>query len=103
MRTSVLALLLAAVAAGRTSAAEGPALFKQNCVPCHGPKGDGNTPVGKTLKVKDLGSAEVQKLSDAQLADVVLKGRGKMPAFGARLAADDVKALVTVIRSLARK
>ncbi|HKO54953.1 MAG TPA: cytochrome c [Thermoanaerobaculia bacterium] len=82
-------------------AADGPALFKQQCAVCHGAKGDGNTPAGKSMKVKDLGSPDVQKLTDAQLADVITKGKGKMPAFP-RLSAADVKALVGVIRSLRR-
>ncbi|HEV7922254.1 MAG TPA: cytochrome c [Thermoanaerobaculia bacterium] len=80
-------------------AADGPALFKQQCIVCHGPKGNGNTPAGKSMKVQDLGSAEVQKRTDDELAAVITKGKGKMPAFP-RLAPGDVKALVGVIRSL---
>lgn len=94
-------LLLVLLIAVPGFAADGPALFKQQCAICHGPKGDGNTPAGKSMKVRDLGSSEVQKLSDAELGLVIAKGKGKMPAFP-RLSANDVKALVSVIRSLRR-
>lgn len=94
-------ILLIALLAFPALAANGPALFKQQCAICHGPKGDGNTPAGKSMKTRDLGSAEVQKLSDEELGRVIVKGKGKMPAFP-RLSADDVQALVGVIRSLRR-
>lgn len=48
------------------NAKEGEAAFKSKCVICHGPEGAGNTPMGKNLKIKDLRSDEVQKLSDAE-------------------------------------
>ena len=62
------------------SAQSGADLFKQKCAMCHGPDGKGQTPMGKNMKLSDLRSANVQKQSDAQLKDNVLKGKGKMPA-----------------------
>jgi mono/diheme cytochrome c family protein len=62
------------------SAQSGADLFKAKCAMCHGPDGKGQTAMGKNMKLSDLASADVQKLSDAQLKDVVLKGKGKMPA-----------------------
>ncbi len=93
------AAVLVLAAALPVLAADGPALFKQSCAPCHGIKGDANTPAGKTLGAKDLGSEPVQKLSDAEMATTITKGRNKMPSFGSRLSADDVKALIAVVRS----
>ncbi len=77
--------------------------FKTNCTLCHGPDGSGNTPTGKALKAKDLRSDEVQKQSDAALADVITKGRGKMPVFGSKLSPDTIKSLVAYIRQLPKK
>jgi cytochrome c6 len=88
----VLAVALPALAA------DGPSLFKQTCAPCHGIKGDANTPAGKSLGAKDLGSEPVQKLTDAEITATITKGRNKMPSFGSRLSADDVKALIAVVR-----
>lgn len=78
-------------------------IFKANCVLCHSADGSGNSPTGKAMHAKDLRSDEVQKQSDAQLAEVVAKGRGKMPAFGTKIKPDDVTRLVAYIRALPGK
>jgi len=68
--------------------------FSVNCTLCHGADGSGNTPTGKSLKAKDLASAEVQKRSDDELAAIITKGQGKMPAFGKKLSPELIKSLV---------
>jgi mono/diheme cytochrome c family protein len=78
-------------------------VFKANCVLCHGADGSGSTPTGKALKAKDLKSDEVQKQSDQELAAVITKGRGKMPAFGSKFSPDLINSLVAYIRQLAKK
>jgi cytochrome c6 len=77
--------------------------FKANCALCHSADGSGDSPTGKAMHAKDLRSEEVQKQSDAELSDAITKGKGKMPAFGAKLKPDDVTKLVAYIRSLASK
>ncbi len=62
------------------SAQSGADLFKQKCAMCHGPDGKGQTPMGKNFKLRALSSADVQGQSDAVMKDIVLKGKGKMPA-----------------------
>ena len=81
----------------------GAALFKTKCSVCHGADGKGATAVGKADKVRDLGSAEVQKQSDADLSAIITNGKDKMPAYGKSLKPDQVKDLVAYIRSLAAK
>lgn len=81
-------------------AVDGAATFKAKCATCHGADGSGNMPMGKKLAVRNLGSAEVQKQSDAQLAGVISKGKGKMPAFGKSLSGDQINQLVAHIRTL---
>jgi len=78
------------------------ATYKAKCAMCHGPDGKGETAAGKTMKVKDFSSEEVQKMSDADLTDAISKGKGKMPAYKT-LTADQVKGLVAYIRSFAKK
>lgn len=78
-------------------------VFKKNCTLCHSDDGSGSSATGKALKAKDLRSDDVQKQKDADLTDVINKGRGKMPAFGSKLSADSVKALVAYIRQLPKK
>ena len=75
-------------------------LYKTNCVLCHSADGSGNSATGKAFHAKDLRSEEVQKQTDAELAEVITKGRGKMPAFGGKIKPDDVKKLVAYLRAL---
>ena len=81
----------------------GEKLYKSKCVACHGADGKGDTPTGKKLGARDLGSTEVQSQSDAQLIDLVTKGKGKMPAYGKTLKDDEIKDLVGYVRDLAKK
>lgn len=80
----------------------GETLFKSKCVVCHGPDGTGS-PMGKKLAVRNLASTEVQSQSDAQLTDVITKGKNKMPAYDGKLKPEEFKALVAFIRGLAKK
>src|SRR5437764_14094034 len=91
-------VMLFALAFPVTALADGAAIYKTKCAPCHSPDGSGQTPVGKTLKVRDLRSAEVQKLSDAEITKVLSDGKGKMPA--SKLAPADIKTVVGFIRTL---
>ena len=75
------------------------ATYKSKCASCHGADGSGNTAVGKAMKLKDLGSAEVQGLTDDQLLEIISKGKGKMPAYEKTLGADTCKELVAHIRT----
>ncbi len=77
--------------------------FKANCVLCHSPDGSGTSPSGKALKAKDLKSAEVQNMTDADLTAAISNGKGKMPAFGKKLSPDAIKGLVEYVRSFAKK
>jgi mono/diheme cytochrome c family protein len=78
-------------------------VFKANCTLCHGEDGSANTPTGKALKARDLRSDDVQKQTDAELAAVISKGRGKMPAFATKFSPDTINGLVAYIRQLAKK
>ena len=78
-------------------------VFKASCTMCHSEDGSGNSPTGKALKAKDLRSDEVQGESDAQLTEAITKGKGKMPAFGAKLSSDKITSLVAYIRQLPKK
>jgi mono/diheme cytochrome c family protein len=104
LRLIPLGILSCLTVPGVTQAQSGPAkLFATNCTLCHGADGSGDTASGKAMHAKDLRSDEVQQQSDAALSEVITKGRGKMPAFGAKIKADDVTKLVAYIRSLAKK
>jgi cytochrome c6 len=79
---------------------DGEALFKQNCAICHGRDGRGETPTGRAMKVKDLGSAVVQSKSNAELIKIISDGKGQMPAYKSKLDQAQVDALIAFIRAL---
>jgi mono/diheme cytochrome c family protein len=79
---------------------DGAAIYKAKCAMCHGPDGAGQTTMGKNLKVRSLGSADVQAQTDAQLNKWIADGKGKMPAYKGKLTPADIDALVAFIRTL---
>src|SRR5713226_3341133 len=105
-RIAVAAVVLAAIALASTPAradtAAAEATFKAKCAMCHGPDGKGETATGKTMKVKDLSSEEVQKMSETDLSAAISSGKGKMPAYKT-LTPDQVKDLVAFIRTFGKK
>ena len=103
MSLSVLALVLAFQTSSHASSApagDGGETFKTKCASCHGADGSGNTAVGKAMKIRNLGSAEVQGQSDDQLFNIISKGKGKMPAYEKSLGAEKCKELVAFVRTL---
>jgi cytochrome c6 len=104
MGKGILGLLLCAafavLALPVKAQTSGEALYKAKCVACHGADGKGETTVGKANKVRDLGSADVQAQSDDVIAGIIGNGKGKMPGYGKSLKPEQIKDLVTYIRTL---
>jgi cytochrome c6 len=102
-RWSLLFSLAIVFVMSSSARADDPAsLYKAKCVACHAADGSG-TPVGIKLGAHDLRSADVQKLSEAELTEIISNGKNKMPAYAKTVKPDDVKGLVAFIRSLAAK
>jgi mono/diheme cytochrome c family protein len=96
-KTFVIAAVVIA-SASSSFAADAAANWSQNCASCHGKDGSGNTMMGKKLGVKDY--TKQQSFSDAEAANVIKNGKGKMKAYKDKLSDADVKALVAYVRSL---
>jgi cytochrome c6 len=96
------AVMLVASAISARADDDGGALYKTKCAACHGPDGKGETAIGKTNKIRDLASAEVQKQSDDVLTGIIATGKGKMPAYGKSLKPEQIKGLVAYIRGLGK-
>ena len=82
-------------------ATAGKATYDQKCRVCHAADGQGNPGMAKALNVemKPLGSADVQKMSDADIKKVVTMGMGKMkPVSG--VAGADLDNVVAYVRTL---
>jgi cytochrome c6 len=101
---SLKPVLVASLAFGLIAACTSPAFaddaaatYKAKCAMCHGADGKG----GK-MGTRDFASPEVKAESDAQLTDIIAKGKGKMPAYTGKLKDTEIKDLVTYIRGLAK-
>jgi cytochrome c6 len=81
-------------------AGSGADTFKGKCAMCHGADGKGETSMGKTLKLRDLGSADVQSMSDADLINTITNGKGKMPKYDGKLTKDEISDVVKYLRTL---
>jgi hypothetical protein len=58
------------------------ASYRRGCATCHGQLGRGDGPQGPMVKARDLSDPAWQaSVSDAQIADTILRGRGRMPPF----------------------
>jgi cytochrome c6 len=78
------------------------ATYKAKCATCHGADGKGDTPAGKSTKVRSFADPDVVKASDDDLAGIIEKGKAKMPGYGKSLKPDEIKDMVAYIRSLAK-
>jgi len=98
---AILAVLAFAMVFSTWALADsGADTFKAKCAMCHGADGKGDTGMGKTLKIRDLGSGDVQSQSDADLAKIITDGKGKMPKYDGKLTKDQIDDVVKFIRTL---
>ena len=79
------------------------ALFVKNCASCHGKDGRAKTFKARFNHARDLTNTNWQAgISDEHIYNSVLRGNGKMPAFGKKLSKPEIAALVTYVRTLKR-
>jgi mono/diheme cytochrome c family protein len=101
---AALTALLLAAAPGAVAADARSENFQTYCSVCHGDDGRGQTEEGKKKGARDLTNAKWQdKIDDGRMIRSVTKGHDKMPAFEKKLSADEIKALVAEVRTLAKK
>ncbi|MBK9968544.1 MAG: c-type cytochrome [Holophagales bacterium] len=98
----VLALL--ALPLGAEEPAKRSAAWEANCTVCHGDDGRSQTEEGLKKKARNLADPKWQaSVSDGRLTSSIQRGHDKMPAFGRKLNAEQVKALVAEIRALGKQ
>jgi mono/diheme cytochrome c family protein len=103
----VMILLLVALPSswggeGKSDNSAGESLFKSHCVMCHGSDGTGNTTLGKQLKAPNLHSKEVQQLSEGEIKNLILNGKGNMPPFDGQLSGDEAAQIARYVHSLGK-
>jgi cytochrome c6 len=101
-RASLIVLAIGFTMSTSTFAADAATDYKAKCAICHGPDGKGDTAMGKSTKVKDLASVEVQEQSDADFTSIIEKGKKPMPGYEGKLTKEQIDGLVKYIRSLKR-
>jgi cytochrome c6 len=97
----IVAIFLLAPRANSQGAGE--KIYKAKCATCHGADGTGATPAGKATKARDFCSDEVKKETDEEWAEIIAKGKNKMPAYDKKLTDAEVKDVVAFIRGLCKK
>lgn len=102
MKTNKLIMLIVTIAVALfvlipnlSWAEDGAAVYKAKCAACHGADAAGKP----AAKIPSLVSDEAKKASDDELGKAVAE-KAKHPAGVKSLPADDVKAVITYIRSL---
>lgn len=89
-----------AAAISANKAREAKALFKPNCVKCHGVNGRGETTKGEIVGAQDFTDSKWQKrVEQQQLINSITYGRGQMPSFEKRLSKDQIKLLALYVRT----
>ena len=90
---------VAALAAG--DAAAGKVVFEKSCKTCHGATGVANPNIAKMMKVdiKDLGSPEIQKMTDAEFKTTITEGHGKMKPVKS-VTGGDIDNVIAYVRTL---
>lgn len=101
-RIIMIALVLVSSVAIASAEGAGKNIFASKCSICHGPDGSGKTSMGKALNIADLHSATVQKMSDADLKNVITNGKNKMPAFKGKLTDAQMGDVLAYIRTLGK-
>jgi cytochrome c6 len=99
---TVLALGMIAFCTSAAQAQDAAGTYKAKCAMCHGADGKGSA-MGQKMGVHDFSSADVQKETDAQLTEIITKGKAKMPAYDGKLKDTEIKDLVAFVRSLGKK
>ena len=95
LRITLFSLVLALVLPPMAAAQSAADTYKAKCAGCHGADG-----TKSMMGAKPLSGADVQGMSDADLNTAITKGKGKMPAYGDKLSAAQIKDLVAYIRTL---
>jgi cytochrome c6 len=94
MRRVALAAALVALA-GNALATDPAQIYSLKCRGCHAKDGKGSA-YGKTLGVPDLSATPA---TEAEVAQVVTAGKGRMTGYRERLTSEEIEALAKYVKS----
>ena len=81
----------------------GADIYKSKCAMCHSADGSASSGAGKAMKVPSLLTPAAKKATTASYVAIVKDGKGRMPAYGAKLSGPQIGAVVAYIRTLQKK
>jgi cytochrome c6 len=87
--TGLLLLSTGSVASGTNDFS----IYQQNCAVCHQENGEGLVPVYPSLVNNTFVNGD-----PARVVELILRGRGAMPAFRAAMSAGEIGELVSLVR-----
>ncbi len=90
--------MIQAVVYAQGNAAQGQTLYEDNCLICHGPKGEGNGPAAAALNPKPFNFTQKKfwaTTSDKQIAAIIQSGKGAMPAF--QFSSEQIEAIINYL------
>jgi mono/diheme cytochrome c family protein len=104
MRTSmffVIVLFLAAVFIGsvRAQVPEGMKIYIDKCASCHAKDGSGDTARGRVMKVPDLRTPKIQKKTDDQLLEAIMKSNAHR-AFRTQIGDEGTRMAIAHMRTM---
>jgi len=94
------------------AAEKAPSLYKDLCASCHGPKGKGDGPAAAALnpKPKDFTNCKVMAAESDETLFKIINGGSQsvgrsafMPSWGGSLNEQQIREMVSYIRSLCKK
>jgi mono/diheme cytochrome c family protein len=100
-RISVGALAFVLLLRSVAWAADGAAVYKDQCAKCHGAEGKSDTPVAEKMKIAPLaGSAKIAAMSDSDIV-AQIKGVKKHPPKTTGMSDADLNAVAAHVKRLA--
>lgn len=98
---ALVVLGLLTLTLGAFAADIGADLYKAKCQSCHGADG---TPSAMAVKMgaKPVKDPAVAKKTDKEFIAATTNGQGKMPAYKGKLTDDQIKAVATYMKGLAK-
>jgi len=78
--------------------------YQINCMPCHGPVGDGKGITGKynMFSMANLHDQRLVNLPDGDIFNTITYGKGLMGSYGANVTVEDRWAIIYYVRALER-
>lgn len=102
--TILFAVIFMFIALSAVAADGDKKVYDKKCASCHGKDGKGNPAMAKMFKADvsflNLVDKETQDKTDEVLISITSDGKNKMPSYKGELKGEEIKGIISYIRSL---